>query len=136
MKKIIASITLALMVIALPLALIGCNKKSANSAIAGKWVFWKSFSDESLTHEFTDKQDWNNVSYTFYKNNTAQWNDAGFLRTGKWEIKGNKLTFTYENEDEGKKATKELIFKNKKLIYVKDGTDGNPCYYVFIPEDK
>ena len=108
MKKILSIALLALMVLALPIALVGCNKKSNNSKnddskLIGTWVY--SYS-ESIYNDWQEEvnESYVDSSYTFNKDKTASFsyplnpekNDENIT----WETKGDKIILKYKDDKE------------------------------------
>lgn len=143
MKRILSTIILALMVIALPVGLIGCKKGSTSTTegnVIGTWVFSEVYTlDDVDPKSYPKTSDWEGIYFSFKKDKTAETNYYGddFL-SGTWKIVGNKLLATFKFEEKGQLEKESLSFniENNELEYVKIDKAGNTFYYVFIPESK
>ena len=121
MKKLISM--LSILVIALPIMLVGCSKKSTEPNIIGTWVYSYSDSrheddDNKGTYNWTTHEhivEYQQSSYTFNKNKTASFsypsnpekNDNDLT----WKVSDNKIILTDKDDHE-----KTFELKNNYLI--------------------
>lgn len=145
MKKIIASITLALIAISLPLSLVGCGK-SSSPTIIGTWTQIKYidyYPDGEINEQKIDDY---TIDITFNKDNTAlhiekQRSESGTEWTnedsGDWEInKNNTITviwnFYDEKEDDYWTEVWTFKFEGKELHRIENKEDGRVRHEIFV----
>lgn len=133
MKRILSIITLALMVVALPVSLVGCGKKSIDGKIVGTWKYYHSdtLSSESsqwMTGESVGEYFYS--TYTFNKDKTASFsypsnpekNDENLT----WKTKGNKIII---KDKDNKEKTFELNGEYLIELHYHDGELIEKHYY-------
>ena len=127
MKKLIAGLTLALMVVALPLAMVGCKKAQK---VEGTYKFEtltveyaEDYEGEKMTQEQINSQIEHYRTEEFMPkielnadNKGKFWVDCDDYDDIKWTKKGNTITFIRLDDDGNEmEDTMEATLKNGKL---------------------
>lgn len=139
MKKLLASIVLALMVIALPVGLVGCkNKSGSNDPIVGNYKFAYAYtSDGSDVSTYLDSKGISELyheGWNFYANKTARdtWNgEEGDVYN--WKNNGNgKYTISYEEKGRTYDGYRTFFIKDKLKIAMvyPEKKEGWPVIYI------
>ena len=142
MKKIIAGITLALMVAVLPLGLVGCN-----NSIYGSYTYYNMYAEYDDNVSAETKQSAENIiaqtkeglkdvklTLKINKDGTANYimKDSEVNQTinGTWKKEGNHYLVTFNFDDQ--EVTNVIFIKNGVLKVKADfGIDGVTAYQCF-----
>ena len=137
MKKIIAGIVLALMVIALPVGLVGCKK-----GIEGTYKFNKAeytwsegFPEGIKTQIQNGVKEFEGVTTTINKDKTwvAKDKDGEIVDEGTWEkVSGDVYKIKSNDDDEASLPFDEMTIKNGVAKATVSGTNGDYTYTVVM----
>jgi len=136
MKKVLASIVLALMVIALPVGLVGCKK-----GIEGTYKFkkaeytWSEGFPEGIKTEIQNGvKEFEEVVTVINKNNTwvAKDKDNNVVDEGTWEKASGDVYIIKSNDDEGTLPFDKMTIKNGVATATISNTYGGYTYTVVM----